>query len=38
MAFEQPTDYKALKLALAWLLLFWLGFGFGYLTRFLGAV
>jgi hypothetical protein len=32
-----PEDYKSMKLAIAWLVIFWLGFGFGYLTRFLGA-
>jgi len=35
--FEKPEDTKVIKLVAAWLLLFWLSFGFGYLTGFLGA-
>jgi len=36
--FEKPEDTRNMKIIGAWLLLFWLGFGFGYLVRFLGTI
>jgi len=35
--FEKPEDTRVIKLVAAWLILFWLGFGFGYFVRFLGV-
>lgn len=35
--FEKPVEKTVMYYVIAWLVLFWLGFGFGYLTRFLGA-
>lgn len=33
--FEKPEDTRVAKLVGAWLLLFWLGFGFGFLLGWL---